>query len=186
MKSNAATFTAPPITVIDGGTFDNDIKAYESAETVALTKVTGSSTARDVTYETVLTDAHQLQGYVQTLADALHNTLKAIALIESSGFDVSLHEAHSKSDFSAKPTKINGQIKLMINVKKMCMGEKRYSVKWQSSPDDGKTTADLPTTLKGSTLVSGLTAGTWMYFRFMVVLKDGEHGWSAWIKALVQ
>ncbi len=186
MKTNAATFTAPPITVVDGGIFDNDIKAYESAETVALTKVTGSSTARDVTYDTVITDAHQLQGYVQSLADALHNTLKAIALIESSGFDVSLHTPHTKSDFSAKPTKISGQLKLAINVKKMCMGEKRYSVKWQSSPDDGKTPLDLPTTLKGSTLVSGLTVGTWMYFRFLVVLKDGEHGWSAWLKVLVQ
>ncbi len=186
MKNNAASFPAPTISVADNGTFDNDIKAMNSAETLALTRVTGSSTARNVLKEQVLTDAHLLQGYVQGLADNLHNTLKAIALIEQSGFDVSLRAPHTKSDFSAKPTKISGQIKLAINVKKMCEGEKRYSVKWQSSPDDGKTPLDLPTTLKGSTLVSGLTVGTWMYFRFLVVLKDGEHGWSAWLKALVQ
>jgi hypothetical protein len=120
------------------------------------------------------------------LADALHNTLKAVALIELSGFDVSLKTPHTKSDFSAKRTKISGQIKLAINVKKMCEGEKRYSVKWQSSPDAGKTPNDLPSTIKGSTLVSGLAPGIWMWFRFMVVLKDGEHGWSAWINVLVE
>jgi hypothetical protein len=186
IKTNAATFTTPTVSVADGGTFDNDIKAYESAETVALTKVTGSSTARDVAYEAVITDAHQLQGYVQNMADALHNTQKAVALIQLSGFDVSLHEVHSKSDFSAKKTKISGQIKLAINVKKMCEGEKRYSVKWQSTTDTTKTPVDLPATIKGSTLVSGLTVGTFIWFRFLVVLKDGEHGWSEWIKVLVQ
>jgi hypothetical protein len=186
IKTNAATFATPPVSVADGGTFDNDIKAYESAETVALTKITGSSTARDITYEAVITDAHQLQGYVQTLADALHNTQKAVALIQLSGFDVSLHEAHSKSDFAAKKTKISGQLKLAINVKKFTNNEKRYSVKWQSATDTTKTPVDLPATIKGSTLVSGLTVGTFMWFRFLVVLKDGEHGWSAWLQALVQ
>jgi hypothetical protein len=186
MKNNVATFQTPPISVADNGQFDTDIKAMNSAETVALTKITGSATSRDVAKDTVLHDVHQLQGYVQNLADALHNTQKAVALIQLSGFDVSLRTPHSKSDFSAKSTKISGQIKLAISVKKMCNGEKRYSVKWESSPDAGKTPAALPSTLKGSTLVSGLTVGTFMWFRFLVVLKDGEHGWSEWIKALVQ
>jgi hypothetical protein len=186
IRNSVASFPAPPVSVADNAQFDNDIKAMDNAETIALTGATGASTARDVDKEQVLTDAHQLQGYVQSLADLLKNTLKAVALIELSGFDVSLKEPYSKSDFSAKRTKISGQVKLAINVKKMCEGQKRNSVKWQSSPDEGKTPKDLPTTIKGSTLVSGLTAGFWMWFRFMVVLKDGEHGWSAWVKVLVE
>jgi hypothetical protein len=186
MLNNAVTFPAPPISVAAAGAFANDIATLVSDETAALTKATGTAKARDVAKDQVLTDAHLLQGYVQGLADALHNTLKATALIELSGFDVSLRTPHSKSDFSAKRTKISGQIKLAINVKKMCEGEKRYSVKWQSTTDTTKTPTDIPATIKGSTLVTGLTPGIWMWFRFLVVLKDGEHGWSDWVKVLVE
>ena len=185
MKLNAATFVAPYVSVADNGAFATDIAALEAAETTALTKVTGASTARDVAKAVVLNDAHLLQGYVQGLADGLKNTQKAVALIQLSGFDVNLREPHSKDDFSAKSTKISGQVKLAINVKKLCMGEKRFSVKWQSSPDDGVTVTELPTTIKGSALVSNLTAGKYLWFRHLVVLKDGEHGWSDWVKVLV-
>ena len=185
MKLNSTTFVSPYISVADNGTFDTDIKALEAAETTALTKVTGSATARDVAKTVVFGDAHLLQSYVQSLADGLKNTQKAVALIQLSGFDVSLREANSKDDFTVKSTKISGQIKLAINVKKLCMGEKRFSVKWQSSPDAGVTITELPTTIKGSALVSNLTVGKYMWFRHMVVLKDGEHGWSDWEKVLV-
>jgi len=185
MKQNSAVFTTPPIPVADNGTFDNDIKALDTAETLALTRVTGSAAARDVAKKTVLDDVHSLQGYVQVLADALHNTQKAVALIELSGFNVSLLEPHSKGDFTAKNTKISGTVKLALNVKKIMSGEKRFSVKWDMSPDEGKTVTELSSTLKGSTLVPNLTPGTWMWFRFMAVLKDGEHGWSEWVKVLV-
>jgi hypothetical protein len=186
MKENASSFPFPPISVADSGTFDNDIEAMDAAETSALTKAIGTASARDVEMQTVLDDVHGLQGYVQFLADKLHDTQKAVALIQISGFDVSLREPHSKSDFTAKNTTISGTVKLMINVKKATNGEKRYSVKWESSTDEGKTPVALPTTIKGNTLVPGLTPGTWMWFRFMVVLKDGEHSWSDWIKILVK
>ena len=185
MKQNSTVFTTPPISVADNGTFDLDIKTLDTAETLALTKVTGSAAARDVAQKTVLDDIHSLQGYVQVLADALHNTQKAVALIELSGFNVSLREPHSKSDFTVTNAKISGSVKLTLNVKKIMTGEKRFSVKWDMSPDEGKTITELPSTLKGSTLVPNLTPGTWMWFRFMVVLKDGEHGWSEWVKVLV-
>ena len=158
----------------------------DSLEITALTKITGGATNRDVAKQTVLDDAHGLQGYVQFLADKLHDTEKAVALIQLSGFDVSLRTPHSKSDFSAKNTKISGTVKLAINVKKFTNNEKRFSVKWDSSPDAGHTVTQLPSTIKGSTLVSGLTHGIEMWFRFLVVLKDGEHTWSDWVKVLVQ
>lgn len=186
MKENASSFPSPPISVADSGTFDNDIGAMDAAETSALTRAIGTASARDVEMQTVLDDVHGLQGYVQFLADKLHDTLKAVALIQISGFNVSLREPHSKSDFTAKNTTISGTVKLMINVKKATNGEKRYSVKWESSTDAGKTPVALPGTIKGNTLVPDLTPGTWMWFRFMVVLKDGEHAWSDWIKILVK
>ena len=185
MKQNSTVFTTPPIPVADNGTFDNDIKALDTAETLALTRVTGSAAARDVAKKTVIDDVHSLQGYVQALADALHNTQKAVALIGLSGFDVSLREPHSKNDFTVMKTKISGTVKLALNVKKIMAGEKRFSVKWDMSPDEGKTITELPTTIKGSTLVPNLTPGAYMWFRYMAVLKDGEHGWSEWVKALV-
>jgi hypothetical protein len=186
MKNNVATFTSPPIQVADNGQFDNDIKAMDAAETTALSKAKGTASARDVTKQTVLDDAHGLQGYVQFLADKLHDTQKAVALIQLSGFDVSLRAVHTKSDFTAQKTKISGQVKLAINVKKFTNNEKRFSIKWQSSIDGGKTPVDLPITIKGSTLVSNLAVGAWMWFRFLVVLKDGEHAWSNWIKVMVE
>jgi len=177
MLTNAVTFPAPPVSVAAAGAFANDIAALVSGETAALTKLTGMTTARNVSHQTVLDDAHLLQGYVQGLADALHNTLKATALIQLSGFDVSLREPHAKNYFTAKNTTISGTVKLAINVKAATGGEKRYSVKWQQGLNELAWT-DLPLTIKGSTLVPGLTPGVWMWFRFLVVLKDGEHAWS--------
>jgi hypothetical protein len=185
MDTNVATFPSPPVSVAVNGTFDINIKALDDAETLALTRAIGTATNRDIAREVVLDDAHLLQGYVQGLADALHNTLKAIALIELSGFDVSLREYHAKNDFTAKNMDISGTVKLAINVKKATGGDNiRYSVKWQKSEDE-KEWDDLPGTIKGNTLVSGLIPATWMWFRFMVVMKDGEHGWSQAVKLLV-
>lgn len=184
MKNNSTVFTNPPVLVADTKQFDTDIQALDSAETLALTKVRGSATARNTAKTTVLNDAHSLQGYVQTLADAFNNTEKAAALIESSGFDVSIKTPHEKNDFTATNTKISGTVKLALNVKKVTQGEKRFSVKWQLSADD-KTWTDLPGTLKGTTTVSRLIHAQTYFFRFMVVLKDGEHGWSQSVELLV-
>jgi len=183
IKQNAATFPTPPVSVADNGTFDTDIKAFDAAETLALTKVKGSVQARNLAKVKVLNDVHLLMGYVQGIADA--NPANAEVTIANSGFEMKTIAPHSKSDFSAKNTKISGTVKLDVNVKKVTNGEKRFSFKWQQSPDAGITIIDLPGTLNGSTLVPRLTVGLWAYFRFLVILKDGEQGWSEWVKILV-
>ena len=170
-----AFFPAPPITVALNGVFDTDIKALDAAQTTALTRAKGAAQARDVAKQTVLNDIHNLQGYVQSIADA--NPAKAQQIIQSSGFDVRIATPRSKDDFSVKAAKVSGTIKLAVNVKKIANGSKRAFFKWQISTDD-VTFTDLPSTLKGTTSVSGLKAGTFYYFRYMVVLKTGESGWS--------
>lgn len=184
IKQNAATFPTSPVSVADNGTFDTDIKAFDAAETLALTKVKGSVQARNLAKVKVLNDVHLLQGYVQGIADA--NPASAEVAIANSGFEMKIVTPHSKSDFSAKNTKISGTVKLTVNVKKISGGNgKRAAFKWQQSPDAGITIIDLPGTLNGSTLVPRLTVGLWAYFRYLVILKDGEQGWSEWVKILV-
>ncbi|MBI3502630.1 MAG: hypothetical protein HY063_12640 [Bacteroidetes bacterium] len=173
-----------PVAVADTGTFDNTIKAYDVAANTALSKARGTAAARTVAKKPMTNQMHLLQGYVQGLADDLNNTEKAVALIESSGFDVELRTPHSKDDFTATNTKVKGTVKLAVNVKKVMHGEKRFSVQWQLTLDK-ITFTDLPVTTKGTTKVPGLTHATTYFFRFQVTLKDGAHGWSQWLELLV-
>ncbi len=182
MKGNA-NFPTPPVSVADGGAFDLDIQALMTAETNAKTKAKGMAALRDAAKQTVLNDMHLLQGYVQTIADA--NPAKSETIVSGSGFDMKIAMPKSKNDFSGRGTKLSGTVKLEVNVTKATGGSRRSCFKWQMSTD-GNIFTDLPTTLRGSTTVSGLTAGTYMWFRYMVVLKDGESSWSQPEKVLVQ
>ncbi|MBI3502497.1 MAG: hypothetical protein HY063_11965 [Bacteroidetes bacterium] len=171
-----AFFPSPPISVSNGGVFDLDIQALDTAEVTAQTRARGTATARDVAKQTVLDDMHTLQGYVQTVADATPK--KAQEIVLGSGFSMKIAAPRDKDDFMVKNTKVKGTMKLTVNVKKVTGGSRRAFFKWQISTD-GITFTDLPSTLKGSTLVSGLTRGTTYWFRFLVVAKNGESGWSA-------
>jgi len=177
-----AYFPSPPVALADGGTFDNDIKALELAEVNAQTRAKGTAETRDLKKSIVLNDMHLLQGYVQSIADG--NPVQAETIVSGSGFEMKIAAARSKNEFSAVNTKVSGTIKLIVNVKKVTGGNKRASFKWQKSSDN-IIWMELPTTLKGSTLVSALTPATYMYFRFLVVLKDGESSWSEPVKVLV-
>ena len=183
LKQNSTMFPAPPVSVADNGVFDTDIKALDAAETLALTRVKGSVNARNSAKTKVLNEARLLQGYVQGIADANPNNAEVI--VSSSGFEMKIVMPHSKSDFTAKNTKISGTVKLTVNVKKVTGGQKRSAFKWQQSIDAGKTITDIPATLTGSTLVPNLTTGVLTYFRFNAILKDGEQGWSEWVKVMV-
>jgi len=176
-------FTSPPVSVADGGQFDTDIKAFDVAETSALTRVKGSVAARNIAKKTLLNDVRLLLGYVQTIADA--NPVKAENIVESAGFDIKTIAPHNKNDFDVRNSGVSGTVKLIVNLKKITTGQGRYAFKWQLSNDGGKTAIDLPVTITATTMVNGLTPGTYEWFRYMVVLKDGEHGWSEWEKVLV-
>lgn len=181
MNGNAF-FPSPPISVAANGAFDNDIKILDAAEVTAQTKVMGSAAARNVAKQNVLNDMHLLQGYVQGVADA--NPAKAIEMVEKSGFDVKTVTPPSKDDFTAKNTKVSGTVKLIVNVKKATGGNRRASFKWQISSDN-KTWTELPSTLRGSTEISGLTIAGTYYFRFLVVLKNGESSWSQSVSVVI-
>ena len=183
LKQNSTMFPAPPVSVADNGVFDTDIKALDAAETLVLTKVRGSVSARNTAKTKVLNDAHLLQGYVQGIADA--NPNNAEVFVSASGFEMKIVMPHSKSDFTAKNTKISGTVKLTVNIKKVTGGQKRFAFKWQQSLDACTTITDLPVTLAGTSTVTNLTPGVWAYFRFNLVLKNGEQGWSEWVKVLV-
>lgn len=168
-------FPGSPVSVANGGQFDADTQSLENAETTALTRARGAATARDVAKGVVLNDAHLLQGYVQGIADA--NPAKALQIVQSSGFEMKVVTPHSKGDFTVRNTKLSGTMKLAVNVKKVTGGSKRASFKWQMSTDNA-TWTELPSTLKGSTTASGRTPGTIYFFRFLVILKNGESSWS--------
>jgi len=180
--SGNVNFPTPPLSVAVNGVFDTDIKAMDAAQINALTKAKGTAAVRDVAKQTVLNDMHLLQGYVQGIADA--NPVKAEAIVQGSGFEMKIVTPHSKGDFTASNTKVSGTVKLAVNVKKVTGGSKRASFKWQYGTDE-KTWIDMPATLKGSTTVSGLIPGTIYFFRFLVILKDGESSWSQPVQLMV-
>ena len=175
-------FPSPPISVAVNGAFDNDIKTLDTAEVAASARTKGAAQARDAAKQVVLNDMHALQGYVQTVAD--FNPAKAEEIIESAGFDVKIASPHSKDDFIATNTKVSGTVKLAVNVKKATEGTRRGFFKWQYSTDNMNWT-EAPSTLRGSTNISKLTALTTYYFRYLVVLKGGESSWSTSVSLIV-
>ena len=62
---------------------------------------------------------------------------------------------------------------------------RRVQYGWQMSVDQ-KTWTNLPTTLKASTVVSGLTAGTVYYFRVQTQTVAALSDWSAIVSILAR
>jgi hypothetical protein len=56
---------------------------------------------------------------------------------------------------------------------------------WSTSSDGGKTWTPIATTNTAKTLVSGLTAGTTVSFRYRTTLKNVTSDWSQTIGVLV-
>jgi hypothetical protein len=180
MTNNAVIFVAPvpalPLVT-------TDINNLETAQGEAETRVAGAAAERNLKYDIVLDDLRGLQRYVQTLADAAPNEAAAIAIINSSGFDLKVQGVRVKPMLVARNGQGAGIIKLVAKAF-TSTPRQRASYEWQMSTD-GINWTNLPGTLQAKTTVSGLTAGSRYYFRFRYLLKTGVQDWSTIVSVVV-
>ncbi|MBI4946090.1 MAG: hypothetical protein HY840_06790 [Bacteroidetes bacterium] len=172
MKANISIwFPNAPVALADNGVFDTDIKALDTAQTAADTRVKGAAQTRNDKKAVVLNDLHLLLAYVQTIADA--NPKNAETIVISSGFDVKHLGTHGKEAISVKPKK--GESGTMIaTVKKV---EGAIANLWEYSTDEGKTWIDMDASSKGKTEITGLTPGSKLIVRNRPVLRKGKGTW---------
>jgi hypothetical protein len=118
-----------------------------------------------------------LKGVVQTAADA--DPANAATIIRSAAMGIKKARATKpKPDIAADYGYASGMAKLVAKA------YGRASYLWQASTD-GSTWTTLPTTLKATTLVQGLTPGQKYWFRLKVTTKNGERDWVQTASALV-
>jgi len=155
------------------------IVALQTAETAALKRTTGAATARNEKRAALVALLQQLQGYVQTTADATPEN--GASIIQSAGVGVRKTPVHAARAFSATQGLVSGSAKITAVV-----AARRASYEWQYSTDGGKTWVAAPGTLKATTTVPGLPVGTPVQFRCRALTKAGEGDWSQAIVLVVK
>jgi len=174
MTNSKTTFPSPvpPLAQVT-----SDIAALVVAETATKARTKGMVPVRDDKRKTLINDLHQLEAYVQQLANAL-TPEQAVALILSAGMSVRKKGSHNKSDLVAKPH-ASGSVQL---VAKAIKGSRSYE--WQFSTD-GKSWTTAPPSTQAKTIVSNLQSGVVTYFRHRPVSKTGAGEWSQAVTTLV-
>src|SRR5580698_1708010 len=175
--TNNPSFPTPTPTVAVLAAAVNDL---HNAETTALSRAKGSATVRNDKRTALVALLQQLDGYVQSVADATPET--GAAIIESAGLTVRKNTPRGKRPFAAKPGALSGT----VVVTAVAAGQ-RSSYEWQYSTDGGKTWVFAPATTQGKTTIAGLPSGTTVQFRYLAVTpKGGQGDWSAAVSLLVK
>jgi hypothetical protein len=147
------------------------IDDLQIAEAAALSRIKGAVAVRDDKKAALVRLLKQLKGYVQTVADA--DVENAGAIITSSSLAVKKTPVRKPRVFEAVQGAASGSAKLVA-----ASAGPRSSYEWEYSIDGGKTWVTAPVTLQARTLVSGLTVGSVVLFRYRPVTKAGEGNWS--------
>jgi hypothetical protein len=147
------------------------IDDLQIAETSALSRVKGAVAVRNDKKAALVRLLQQLKGYVQTAADAAVENGGAI--IQSASLAVKKTAVRKPRVFEAAAGTASGSAKLVA-----ASAGPRSSYEWEYSIDGGKTWVAAPVTLQARTLVSGLTVGSIVQFRYRPVTKTGEGNWS--------
>jgi hypothetical protein len=151
----------------------------QTAEASALARTKGAVQARD-NERTALVKLLQLLGnYVQSIADADAETAEAV--IKSAGLSVRKVPTRNPRVFAASQGAVSGSAKIVTR-----SAGPRTAYEWQYSIDGGKTWVDLPGTVKASTTVTGIAAGTTAMFRYRTLAKTGQSDWAAPVSLLVK
>jgi hypothetical protein len=175
--TNNANFPTPTPTIAALSAAVNDL---HTAETVALSRAKGSATVRNDKRAVLVSLLQQLDGYVQSIADA--SPENGAAIIESAGLAVRKITPRGKRAFAAKPGALSGSA-----VVTAASAGPRASYEWQYSTDGGKTWVFAPATTQGTTKLAGLPTGTTVQFRYLTVTpKGGQGDWSPALSLLVK
>lgn len=86
-----------------------------------------------------------------------------------------------KEDFSVRPGRVSGVVRLMV-----VAAGKTAGYKWQVSGDGGQTWKDEPSTLQAKTVVTNLVPQKTYWFRYRVVGRSGQGDWSAPVSIVVR
>ena len=148
------------------------INILETAQTAALTRVTGAVEVRNEKRAALVKLLADLRAYVQTVANAALPE-HAAAIIQSAGMKVRKTPVHKPRVFAAIQGSVSGSVKL---VAPFAGGRAAYD--WQWSTDGGKTWQLAPSTVQARTSMIGLTPGSTVLFRYRAVTKAGESDWS--------
>jgi hypothetical protein len=167
ITTNKATFPSPtpPLATVSA-----DIDALDTAETATKTKTLGTVQVRDAKRKTLVSDLHQLQAYVQQIAN--QNPDNAESIVVSAGMGVRQSSARAKPDIAVKAL-TSGSVQLSA---KALPGNRAHE--WQYSTD-GKTWVAAPPTTKASTVITGLQSGVITYFRHRSIATTGTGDWTA-------
>jgi hypothetical protein len=155
------------------------INALEAAETATLARTKGAATLRDEKRAELVTLLKQLRGYIQTIADASADN--AASIIESAGVTVKKTPVRKPRVFEARPGPVSGSAELVA-----ASAARRAAYEWGYSTDGGKTWVLAPATLQAKTVVTGLTPGATVQFRYRGVTKTGEGDWSQDVSFIVK
>jgi hypothetical protein len=155
------------------------ITDLQTAETAALGRAKGAVATRNEKRAALVGLLQLLRGQVQEAADA--NLENAASIIQGAGIAVRKTAVRPARVFAAKPGAVSGSVKLVTD-----SAARRASYEWQSSADGGKTWVALPSTLRTTTTVTGLTPGATMTFRYRALTTAGEGDWSQPTSLLVQ
>lgn len=150
----------------------------ETAEAVALTRAKGAAAIRNEKRTMVGSLLQQLRGYVQVTADS--DPENGAAIIASAGMTVKKLADRPPRVFSAKPTAVPGEVKIIAP-----KAGDRASYDWEYSADGGVNWLTMPSTVQSSTRLDGLTPGRSVMFKYRSVTKKGVGEWSPAITAKV-
>ena len=158
-------------------TFQADVAALVTAESVAIGRTKGAAEARNAKMAIVTANLETLRTYVQGVADA--SPANAEAIIEGAGMSVRKVTLHDKAALEVKQDLTSGSVTLLAKA-----GKRPAVYSWEHSVDQ-KTWVAMPQTLDARTALSGLTAGTIYYFRVQILSKLGDANWSQVVSLMV-
>jgi hypothetical protein len=174
MTGNASFPTPTPTLAV----ISTAISALQTAETAALSRVNGAVAVRDDKRAALVKLLKQLTAYVQTVVDADVET--AGAIIQSAALAVKKAPTRKPRVFDAVHGAAPGSASLIAP-----SAGQRAAYDWEYSVDGGKTWVMSPSTLQAKTVVTGLTPGATVQFRYRPVTKAGEGNWSQVVSLMV-
>jgi hypothetical protein len=155
------------------------VTALLQAEAAALARTRGAVVVRNDAKAALVTLMHQLQGYIQTTADA--DPENGGAIIQSSGLPARKMPTHPARVFAVKTGALSGSVDVVAPT-----AARRASYEWEYSLDGGKTWVDAGPSLQAKKTISALPVGTSVQFRFRGVTKAGPLDWSQPLALMVK
>ena len=134
---------------------------------------------RDADYLTLLLLLHHELDYVNSVAEQQTSPAEAEAVITGSGYAVRKGITRHKEALAATYGLDSGAVKLDARA---VANDASYYWQWSL---DMKTWVSVPETKKASTMITGLTPATVVYFRFRALTRQGMTDWSQAVSLLV-